>query len=158
EALLSIHQDGRLVGQPRVQLLGGQKTVLNVPTEVRDSGFHSFEVQLQVEDDRIPENNRGYAFTYATGEPRVLLVDGDAAPSRTPPEMRRSTEIQVETGQPSILPHDIGGLQAYDSIILNNVNAGDLTPDQFKLLAHAVENLGIGLVMIGGENSFGAGG
>ncbi len=158
EGKLSIHQDGDLIVHEVVQLEAGKKNVFVVPTEVREAGFHTFEVQLDVEDDLIPENNRAYGFTYGEGEPRVLLVDGDLDPSAMLPAMLQSEKINVEVVPPEGLPFSLRDLQSYDSIIFNNVHASEFTRDQLLMIERAVHDLGIGFMMIGGENSFGAGG
>ncbi len=158
EAQLSILQDGRLIGRDTVRLEADKKNVFVVSTQVRDAGFHTFEVLIEAEGDQIAENNRGYAFTYGQGEPRVLLVDGDARPSDALPAMLLSEKIGVERVTPEGLPHSLRDLQSYDGIIFNNVGAGDVTADQMRLIEQAVHALGIGFMMIGGEHSFGAGG
>ncbi|HUT24464.1 MAG TPA: VWA domain-containing protein, partial [Sumerlaeia bacterium] len=155
---LSVHQDGRLIGQYDVDLNPGQKNSFVIPTEVRDAGYHRFEVQLDADNDAIPENNRAFAFTYGTGGPRVLLVDGDQERSLTLPAALQSEKINVEIADPSGLPHSLRTLQMYDAIVFNNVAAGDVTPQQMQMLEYGVRDLGLGFMMIGGENSFGAGG
>ena len=155
---LNVHQDGQLMGQFDVELIPGQKNAFTIPTQVRDAGFHRFEVQLDAEGDAIPENNRAFAFTYGEGEPRVLLVDGDEKKSLTLPAAVKSENIKVEVVPPSGLPFDLRSLQMYDAVLFNNVAAADVTGDQMKMLEYAVHDLGIGFLMIGGENSFGSGG
>jgi hypothetical protein len=49
-------------------------------------------------------------------------------------------------------------MQPYDAIILDNVPAWDLSSTQMLSLQSYVRDLGCGLVMIGGENSYGPGG
>lgn len=155
---LTVHQDGRLVGQFPVELAADRKNVFEIPTQVRDSGFHTFEVQLDAEGDALPENNRGYAFTYGEGEPRLLLVDGDSQPSQALPAVLVSEKIRVEVVPPDELPVSLRTLQNYDGVVFNNVSAGEISSDQMKMIERAVHDLGIGFMMLGGENSFGAGG
>ncbi|MCH8333768.1 VWA domain-containing protein, partial [Candidatus Sumerlaeota bacterium] len=157
-ATLTVLQDGNVIGHTEVELEADRKNVFVYPTEVRDAGFTQFEVQLDVENDLIPENNRGFAFTYGEGEPRVLLVDGDAEPSQALPAMLVSEKINVDVVDPSGLPHTLRELQNYDALIFNNVAAGDVTIVQMRTIERAVHDLGLGFIMIGGENSFGAGG
>ncbi len=49
-------------------------------------------------------------------------------------------------------------LQGYDLVLLDNVPATDLTQAQMRLLASYVKDFGGGLVMLGGDKSFGLGG
>ena len=155
---LSLMRDGKLAGQFDVHLDPDKKNLFVIPTQVQEGGFHNFEVLLDVPGDIIPENNRAFAFTYGEGEPTILLVDGDAVPSETLPAMLQSEKIQVQRIPPENLPGALASLQDYDAIIFNNVGADRISKDQMKMVEQAVHGLGIGFMMIGGEDSFGAGG
>src|SRR3989442_8045942 len=48
-------------------------------------------------------------------------------------------------------------MQSYDSIFLSNVAAGDLGDTLMKLLESAVRDFGVGLVCIGGDQTYAAG-
>ena len=56
------------------------------------------------------------------------------------------------------VPAQLRDMQPFDSIILNNVPAWDLTEKQMKSLQAYVRDLGCGLVMVGGDTSYGPGG
>lgn len=155
---LSILQDGRLIGQYDVELDPDRKNAFTIPTQVRDGGYHRFEVMLDVDGDAVPENNRAYAFTYGEGEPRVLLVDGDADRSLTLGAMLAGEKINVELASPAAIPTSLRELQTYDGLIFNNVPADALTAAGMSMIEYAVHDLGLGFMMIGGEHSFGAGG
>ena len=49
-------------------------------------------------------------------------------------------------------------MQSYDAIFLSNVAAGDLGNDLQKLLESAVRDFGVGLVCVGGDQTYAAGG
>src|SRR5690606_20266562 len=49
-------------------------------------------------------------------------------------------------------------LQQYDAVILADVPREQFTDNQIKMLVTNTQHMGAGLVMIGGPNSFGAGG
>src|SRR5207253_2619842 len=49
-------------------------------------------------------------------------------------------------------------LQSYDSIFLSNIAAGDLGLESLRLLESAVRDFGVGLVCVGGEQTYLAGG
>ena len=56
------------------------------------------------------------------------------------------------------LPTDIAQLQPYDAVILANVPKDSFTEEQIKLLEANTHDMGAGLIMLGGPDSFGAGG
>src|SRR5439155_24754788 len=68
--------------------------------------------------------------------------------------------IELEQIRVDQFPTSAVDLQRYDAVVLANVPRGadGLNEDQQKMLATYVHEMGGGLVMIGGENAFGAGG
>src|SRR5881296_1377096 len=49
-------------------------------------------------------------------------------------------------------------MQSYDAIFISNISAGDLGADRQKLLESAVRDFGVGLVCVGGDQTYAAGG
>src|SRR4029450_10627082 len=87
----------------------------------------------------------------------VLLVDNDREAARFLEAALKAQKLDVQVAGPGHLPATLAEFQGYDSIILSNVGAEQLSPDQMKLIRSNVRDLGAGLVMIGGERSFGPG-
>ncbi|GJQ31078.1 MAG: VWA domain-containing protein [Phycisphaerae bacterium] len=115
--------------------------------------------QPRPQGDAIAENNTASAFTVTPGSGRVLLVDGyrrDTADS-TLAAVLRDAGAEVEIIQPEALPTDLLALQAFDLVLLDNVPASGETRAH-KALASYVADLGGGLVMLGGPESFAPGG
>lgn len=113
--------------------------------------------------DRVPANNRASAFTVSPGRGSILLVDGvsDGAADgagRTLVRALRDTGLDVHVVAPLETPADLLSLQNYDLVILENVAADEIAPGAQQLLADYVAHSGGGLAMIGGPDSFGAGG
>lgn len=113
--------------------------------------------------DTHAENNAGEAFTITPGKGAVLLVDGvsggdPAGPGATLAGALRENAIDVTIVGPEGVPDNLLSLQAYDLVILQNVPAEALQPRIHELLAAHVSDAGGGLVMVGGPDSFGAGG
>src|SRR5690606_34931051 len=91
------------------------------------------------------------------GKPRVLIVENDPRDARFLENALAGQQVDVEVRQPGRLPATLAEFQMYDSIVLSNVGAYQLTVEQMKAIRSSVRDLGTGLVMIGGENSFGPG-
>lgn len=113
--------------------------------------------------DTVLENNQGQAFTISPGKGSVLLVDGvsggrEAGQGRTLASALSRAGVSVTTVSPEEMPTTILQLQAFDLVILENVAADALDPTAQEAYAAFVRDLGGGLVMVGGPNSFGAGG
>ena len=55
-------------------------------------------------------------------------------------------------------PGTLAEMQSYDAIFISNLAAGDLGTDRQKLLESAVRDFGVGLVCVGGDQTYAAGG
>jgi hypothetical protein len=108
-----------------------------------------------VEGDVIEENNRAVGLTAVRGRPQVLLVDKEPPQAAPLAAALRSQHIDVRVAGPEALPATIPGLQKYDGLILSNVSALKLTKAHMTAVRDYVRDQGGGLVMIGGEESFG---
>jgi hypothetical protein len=153
---LDLRLDGKTVAQEEVVLDAG-KTVLPIERPVEGPGFHTFEVQVDAPDDSQPQNNRGFAFTIVSGKPRVLVIEDVPGEARFLLEALRLHGVEAQGIPPSAGPVTPSEFQAWDAVFLCNVPADAFSSDQLKALEAGVRDLGLGLVMIGGEHSFGAG-
>lgn len=156
-AALRLYVDGVAVAVERPQLVAGTTTVRFRLTP-SEPGFHTFRVVLEVGRDTFTQNNRADAHTIVKGEPRVLVAAGDEGVAADLVAALRATRQQVETVIPERLPDDLAGLATYDAVVLVDVPRTRLTDRQLLGLQVYVRDLGRGLVVIGGPQSYGAGG
>jgi len=70
----------------------------------------------------------------------------------------RVQHVDVELVEPDRIPKDVAALQKYDGVILSNVSSLKLTKKQMESIRDYVRDQGGGLMMLGGEESFGLGG
>jgi len=109
--------------------------------------------------DGIEENNVGEAVIFVSGEGRVLLVDGSGgAEIQLLAQAMRRASIDTEIAAPRELAGGAPYLSAFDAVVLANVPRWDVDNDIDRALHSYVHDLGGGLAMIGGDQSFGAGG
>ncbi|MEM1098534.1 MAG: VWA domain-containing protein [Planctomycetota bacterium] len=114
--------------------------------------------RLRVRPD-LAINNRADGFTQVQGKGRLLMVNGlDPAPGRILPDTLRQRGLELDVIEPEDFPTTVQQLQRYDAVLFQNVPADDIRPTQQRQLVRYVEDLGGGFAMIGGPDSFGAGG
>jgi uncharacterized membrane protein len=156
---IKLFRDGKLLGQRGVRLQAG-KNVFSFPQTVEEAGAATFEARLETRknDDNNAENNRALGFVNVQGKPRVLLVSNDPSQTQFLTGALAREKVNVELRGPGGLPSDLRGMQPYDAIVLDNVPAWELSARQMLSLQSYVRDLGCGLVMVGGENSYGPGG
>lgn len=141
-----------------------------------DPGLNSFVVPIRVPNaevlrfeaifepssaqagDTILENNRALATTFVAGEGKVLVLVED--PPTAQPFLQALTEagVLVDARPSAAMPDSLVGLGAYDAIVLMNQPAANFSRMAMDQLRQYVHDAGGGLVMLGGPNSFGAGG
>lgn len=145
----------------RVDLHSGLNVEL-FDVKLDDRGVHRIEAVFEADDpltDTVESNNSASAVVISPGRGRALLLDG-APPgaSDTLAGVLRDTGMDVTTSAPGETPADLLELQAYDLIVLDNVAADTVPRAAHRSLAEFVEDLGGGLIVIGGPDALGAGG
>lgn len=131
--------------------------VYEMPCHLEAPGFHRLEAIVEPEIDGDPENNKGRAAVIVQGRGRVLFVS-NAPKSPLRDALRANLDAEIDAGGPDAIPGDAGGLVPYDAVVLENVPAFALSEVQRRMLAAAVRDFGVGLVCIGGPDTYGPGG
>ncbi len=161
EELIDLTPDGPGSGQ-RVTLAPG-RNAFNVRVPIRESRAHEFRAEFVPDDksaDAMPQNNVARAFTNVEG-PRTVLYLGtrtDEADDELLVEALRREGIRVQWEQAEVFNLDTAALQDFSAIVLANVPAELFSAEQQQAMASYVRDLGGGLLMIGGDESFAAGG
>lgn len=123
--------------------------------------------------DTTAQNNIATAYTHVRGKGHVLVIEDWAEPGQFDymVDRLRASGLEVTLQPSNQLFGSLTDLQRYDSVVLANVprsssdtsfedeaGGANFTDAQIGMLVRNTEELGCGLVMIGGRNSFGAGG
>lgn len=154
---LRISENGEIIIDQEVELQPG-KNAFSFTREIAETGVYYYDAQVEAENDRRPSNNRAQDFAVVRGMPRVLLLETEFDQAMPMAAALSAEGILVDMRQPEESPSQLRDLQAYDGIILSNVPASRLDFSIQEAMESAVRDLGIGLMMIGGPDSFGAGG
>lgn len=136
--------------------------MIPIPVTAGASGPRRFEAVFEPMDgnegDRITQNNKALAVTFVAGEGRVLVLSRSTQESAELVSALRAAKLEVEERETVSAPEDLTALNAYEAVVLVNVAAFDLSTRQQEDLKQYVHDSGGGLVMVGGPESFGAGG
>lgn len=135
------------------------------PLQYPDAGFIDFQVEIRPQSaERFTQNNHLSAFTQISGRPQILVVASDPEVANEVSETQFLEAALEDSGfiidhrTPEEVPLSLARLQSYSAIILANVNAADLTEARMDLIEQYVRDQGGGLVVIGGDESYGVGG
>jgi uncharacterized membrane protein len=149
--------DGAVSTEDTVQVRRGTNSYI-FDHKPLDGGAHSFEATVEPAEDTISENNQASAFTNVSGKPKVLIVEGQEGDTAALAHALESDGTHVETVNPSGMPSDLPTLRNYDTLVLANVPANAITAAQMRIVKTYVQDLGGGLVVVGGDKSYGTGG
>ena len=139
------------------------KNPFAIRQEIQRAGAYRYAARFvpdELTDDAISQNNEATGFAYVRGKGQVLLIVDHEAPEEHDylAEVLRDENIEVTVQQDDQLFTDPNELLPYDTIVLANVPADFFSERQIKMLVRNTAQFGGGLVMLGGPNSFGAGG
>ena len=159
-----------------VEIYKGEHKIISAKKELK-KGENRFKFQEQVDrptefavrvartgtgdgkfQDTLLDNNMASGLVFASGKPRVLLIE-------SVPELAKPLEwaleqegIIVDTRPPQGMPDSLADLQNYEVLMLSNVPATDLSARKMEVIRTYVSDLGGGVIMLGGDQSFGLGG
>ena len=137
--------------------------VVATKIKIQEPAFYAFQARFvpdQPESDSIAQNNLANNFTYVQGAAKILMIEPqDSAGSHDDlVALLQQENIEVDQISPEQLPTNLGEIQPYDAIVLANVPRELFSDRQMELLQSNTHDMGTGLIMLGGPESFGAGG
>lgn len=130
--------------------VGANRITVEVPAG--DTGTLPIKAEVDAGFDAIVENNAGEVIVEVLGPAAVALVEGRVGDGA---ELARALEAADMTVDTLAAVPTAAELLNYDAVVLVNVPAPAET--QADDLAAFVEDLGRGLLVIGGDNAFGLG-
>ncbi|MEM9488812.1 MAG: VWA domain-containing protein, partial [Myxococcota bacterium] len=165
QVTLSLRQDefpNALEPRKKVELREGVNRI-KFKTEAKRAGFTTYRLKLNnAERDTETINNEAVMTTPVKGKPNVLYVEGgtlrDPGAARYLERALERENIDVEVRGPRGLPSAAKELEKYDLVMVSDVPAHFVGMAQMAALERYVRDLGGGLIMAGGEDSFGSGG
>jgi len=148
--------DGRLISDQAVDLSPGSNRFTASQANLK-KGFHTLWARVEAERDTFGQNNELSAYTVVKDRPRVLIVAPTELEVRPLRDALVASEIQVEVRQTQAITPKLSAMRRYDGLIIANTAATAFSLDQQRTVRAFVQTLGGGLVVIGGENSYGLG-
>ena len=156
-AHLVLLRDGAVLREEEVRLVPGTNRYV-LHEEAPESGLREYEAIINSESDLLPENNRHQVFVRVSGIPKVLYALGRRDVEPFLPEALEAQGLVVDEVAASVLPANLHELVEYDLVILDDVSGFDMSLEKMKQLERFVRDAGGGLVKLGGERSYSAGG
>ncbi len=156
-----------VISDEHVTLPPGKK-VYSVRQKIDSANFYTYEARFipdRAEDDAMPQNNRATAFTHVAGKGQVLVIESHEhrGEHNLLVERLRQQGLEVTIHGTDRLFSSLAELQPYDAVVLANVARAinedvSFSDEQIDMLVRNTQQMGAGLVVLGGPDSFGAGG
>lgn len=119
------------------------------------AGAVRYEARLKPARDAHPQNNLGAGWVEVAGGPRALLITAYADDPLAAALTAQGMQVELVTDPRSLTTAALTGARC---VVLNNVPAHRVPAEFLDALDFFVREQGGGLLMAGGENSFGSGG
>lgn len=159
---LVLHENGEEIFRQAISYKAGKNRKV-LPIYLRRAGYYEYVATIEPPEERDgwKENNSAISSLFLKGEGRVLIItspEGEKADWDDFAQGLRSAQRSVEVITAYDVPSDTLALMPYDCMVLVNVAADAFDTRQLRAIRDAVHTQGSGLLMIGGQNSFGPGG
>lgn len=156
KALLEILHGGKKVYNQNVQVEAGQELVIIAPSDALQEGIHEITAKLTPESSQFGPSSET---TYLASQSRekVLLLSGSSDDSKAIKELLEQQAYKLVALEGNLKAKEIPQPSGFSVIILNNIPA-DAIPSTYLSGLESYVKSGGGLVMIGGNRSFGLGG
>jgi len=154
EVRFQLLRNGRVRAQESVILRGGFAVARFADRLPARGGAFRYEARLEGTDD-VPGNDSASAWIEIEGGPRVLLITAYSGDPLAAVLRAKGFALDVVTEPATLTVGDLAGARA---IVINNVPATHVPSDLLASLDSWVRVQGGGLLMAGGEYSFGSGG
>jgi Mg-chelatase subunit ChlD len=149
--------DGQLAGEQQLDIAQGE-TNITLQLPAGEAGFRRIELRLEAQGDSVGQNNRAATFTEVQGPPRMLVIASQPERANNLVEALEAVGVRVDLRTPNQAPIDLIQLGSYAGVVLVDTPARELPRAMFEVIPTYVQQLGRGFAMVGGTESFGAGG
>ncbi len=156
EAELLLYSGTQLKYKESISLDKGNNKFVFTDT-VTGNGFLTYKVEIIPKKDTYIENNYLSGFIAVNDEPAILLIqDEDKQGEQIIKILKDQANIEVRA--PEEAPQTAEGLIKYDGFILADISYEKLHQEFIENLSQQVKNQGKGLLVTGGDSSYGPGG
>jgi len=156
-ARVTLFRDGTPLATRTAELSPGENAVAFTGS-FPGRGLHAWDAVVEAPGDPLSQNNHDRQLVEVSGPPQVLYVSRPGGSSPSLLAALAAQGISVVSRPATALPGTLAGYLPYDALIMDNVPAYGISNEKMETIAQYVRDAGGGLLMAGGDSSFGAGG
>ena len=156
DAEIVLFRDGVEISRGKHTLAAGS-TPFTFRDLVERPGLARYRIEVATNQDPVPQNNIGNGAVRVEAPASILLVNSTGTSDNLSRALAAGG-IPVTIVAAANVPRSLADMQAYRAVILENVPTQPLGPPALAALAKFATDLGGGLLVTGGQASFGVGG
>jgi len=156
EGEIELLANGEVVGRQDVTLQPGSNH-FGFPVDAGEPGLQDLTARVRVAGDSTRQNDSTTTAVQVQGPASVLVIEGEEGEGEIIADVLESKGLVVERMGVGSLP-GIQQLSAHRAVVMVDVSAREITDSDIQVLDTYVRDLGRGLVVIGGEDSYALGG
>ena len=156
-ASVTISRAGEVILEQDVTLLAGRNVVETVMPAGEEGGL-LVEVTIEAEGDTFSENNVNGLIVDVRPSPSIVVVTPQPPLGEYFAQALTIQGLEADILRPAEAPTTLEGWLEYDTIVMMNVPAIVFDTENQEFIEEAVRVHGRGLLLLGGENTFGPGG
>jgi uncharacterized membrane protein len=151
---VDVRHRGRVIASKSLGLPSG-RTAVSLDARLPDSGAAVVEARLRSDDDPVEANNVLRRPVHVQARRKVLYAEGRPQSARHLRDALEANGFDVTVASGASVPRRAAALDAFDAVVLSDVDARTLPAETMRAVADYVGARGGGLVMAGGEAVFG---
>jgi Ca-activated chloride channel family protein len=128
-------------------------SVLEVPAQILQRGNYLLRTEVKALPDTVESNNRQNTTLVVAGKVRALVITDN--PQTHLARALQLKEVEIEFRRPEGIPTQTAELLDYNCVVLDDVGANGISPQQMAVLESYVRDFGGGFLMAGGLRTFG---
>jgi uncharacterized membrane protein len=156
QGVLDVLRGGVVIATQKVRLVPGENR-FRFPLAITDRPAALLTARISGCEDTLEANKQAGCVVLVGPPPRVLVVESQPVLAGHLAKALGQQDIEVEVRPPQEMPATLEQLRPYDLVILSNVPALSLPTERMEMLRSYVRQGG-GLVAVGGQQAFTAGG
>jgi uncharacterized membrane protein len=153
---LVLIRNEKILAQQATELQAGINVITFVDTLI-DSGLYMYKAVANFSEDTFFQNNEDLSFTRGTQKARILYLTDESSRLTYLDDALKVQGIDLEHKRVGDISGTIHGFFDYNAIIFDNISGRSLSYSIMEHIEKYVKDAGGGLIMIGGDKSFGAG-
>jgi len=153
---LALIRNGQLLAQQPMALQAGTN-VVTFSDKLTEPGLYLYKAVVNFSGDTFPQNNEGLAFTEGTQKTRILYLTENEGAYKPLAAALQAQGLEIDRKPIKDIPGGLHGFVDYNAVIIDNVSGRAVSLATMEQIEKYVKDTGGGLIMIGGDRSFGAG-